>query len=122
MALFSFRTRNPQRDRETDLGRLGQLLGLLRRLQAEIEAEKSGLQARYRQAQDSAAFALEAFENGDGTDLSGKADELALSMRRYQARIAALEKQAAFIRNAETEATTFYDTLKSAAEEMAKAG
>lgn len=122
MALFSFRTRNPQRDRETDLGRLDRLLALYSQLRAEIDAERSGLQARYQQAQDSAAFALEAFENGDGDRLASKADELALAMRRYRTRIAALEGQAAYVQDAEAEARAFYDALVSAEPEEAEAG
>lgn len=111
MPLFDFRARNPQRDRNTDLGRLDRLVKLLRQLRAEVETERSGLAMRYEKAQRSAAFALEAFENGGSKDLSSKADDLALSMRRYHARIAALEEQIAFVDCAETEAKAFYDAL-----------
>ena len=90
MALFGFRTRNPQRDRETDRARFERLLNLFGRLIAEIEAEYDGLKERYGRTQASAAFALDAFENGEGEELSAKADDLALAMRRYQALIAAL--------------------------------
>lgn len=113
MALFRFRTRNPQRDRATDLGRRDRLLQLLDQLHAEIEAERDGLQARYETAQASAAFALEAFENGDGEALSAKADDLSAAMQRYQERMAELESQAAFMKRAETEAKAFFDTLES---------
>ncbi|MFC6489120.1 hypothetical protein [Nitratireductor sp. GCM10026969] len=113
MALLSFRTRNPQRDRATDLGRRDRLLQLLHQLHAEIEAERSGLQARYETAQTSAAFALEAFENGEGEALSAKADDLSTQMQRYQARIAALEGQAAFMRHAEMDAKAFFDAAEN---------
>jgi hypothetical protein len=114
MALFGFRTRNPQRDRETDRARFVRLLKLFRQLLAEIGAEYDGLKGRYEQTQASAAFALDAFVNGDGQELSAKADDLALAMRRYQARIAALERQLAFVRNAEQETRTFHDALAAA--------
>ncbi|WP_265519660.1 hypothetical protein [Nitratireductor luteus] len=111
MPLFDFRARNPQRDRDTDLGRLDRLLQLLRQLRTEVETERSGLAMRYEKAQLSAAFALEAFENGGSQDLSSKADDLALSMRRYHIRIVALEEQIAFVDRAEAEAKAFYDAL-----------
>jgi chromosome segregation ATPase len=111
MALFSFRTREPQRDRETDRARFDKLLKLFQQLLAEIEAERDGLKSRYGQTQASAAFALDAFENGDGEELSAKADDLALAMRRYRVRIAALEGQLAFLQRSETEINAYYDTL-----------
>jgi hypothetical protein len=114
MALFGFRTRNPQRDRETDRARFERLLKLFGRLIAEIEAEFDGLKERYGRTQASAAFALDAFENGEGEELSAKADDLALAMRRYQARIAALERQLDFVRKAETQTRTFCDGLVAA--------
>lgn len=117
MPLFGFRTRNPQRDRDTDLGRLDRLFGLLRQLRAEAEAERSGLEARYEKAQASAAFALEAFDNGGGEELSSKADDLTLSMRRYHGRIANLEKQIAFMERTESEARAFYEALADPARE-----
>lgn len=109
MALFGrFRVRDPQRDRKNDLGRRDRLLEVVRQIGAEIAAERAGLEARYVQAQDRAAFVLEAFENGGGEALSSEADELALAMRRYRARIAALEGQIVFLRKAEAEAAAFY--------------
>ncbi|WP_159588133.1 hypothetical protein [Chelativorans xinjiangense] len=122
MALLSFRTRNPQRDRDTDLGRIDRLVQFLRQLRAEIDAERSGLEARYEKAQTSAAFALEAFENGGSEGLSSKADDLTVAMQRYHARVAALEKQIAFMESAEMDAKAFHDALASADPEKRQGG
>ncbi|MCT7377839.1 hypothetical protein [Chelativorans salis] len=122
MALLSFRTRNPQRDRDTDRGRIDRLLQFLRQLHAEIDAERSGLEARYEKAQTSAAFALEAFENGGGEELASKADNLTVTMQRYHARVAALEKQIAFVEGAEMEARAFHDALSGVDPEKREGG
>lgn len=102
-----FRTRDPQRDRETDLNRLDRLIGLLQQLQAEVDAERSGLESRYSDAQSAAAYALDAFENGDGDDLAARADELSGHMRRYRERIEILGEQEGFLRDVEARILDF---------------
>jgi hypothetical protein len=121
MSLFGFSTRKPQRDRETDLGRFDRLSRHLHELRAEIDAEREGLRKRYREAQASAAFALEVYENGESAALSAKADELCVAMRRYDARIDSLEKQAAFMQGAEADARAFLDSLSIGDEEPVEA-
>lgn len=117
MALFGFWVRNPQRDRETDRGRFDRLSQLFLELQQEIEAERDGLHTRYERAQNSAAFALEAFENGDGGQLALKADTLADAIQRYGERLEALERQIEFMRAAKAEADDFCNTLSVTATE-----
>lgn len=107
MALFNFRTRNPGRDRETDLGRFDKLLALYERMRSEMQRELDGLQRRYSEAQASAAFAMEALENGDGGSLSSKVDDLTSHMERYDVRINALKAQIVFIEQAESRAGAF---------------
>lgn len=109
MARFSFRTRNPQRDQQTDQRRLEGLLHYIRALRDEIEAERQGLNARFQDAQLSAAFAFETFENGEGDDLGAKADEMAVAMRRCEERIAALDRQLAFLRQTEDGAKSGFE-------------
>ena len=111
MALFNFRTRNPGRDRETDLGRFDRLLALYERMRSEMQRELDGLQRRYSEAQTSAAFAMAALENGDGGSLSSKVDDLSRNMERYDVRIEVLKAQIAFIERAENSAGTFLLTL-----------
>lgn len=102
-----FRTRDPRRDRETDLSRLDRLVGLLNQLQAEIDAERAGLADRYNEAQSAAAYALDAFENGDGDELSSRADELGRHTERYRMRIEALKVQEDFLRDTEARIHAF---------------
>lgn len=98
MALFSFRTRNPQRDRETDLGRVSRLSTLLDDLRVEMEREKVGLQDRYETVTMRAAFSQQALENERvGPEVSSEIDDLTETMIRYTKRIASLEKQIEFV-------------------------
>lgn len=102
-----FRTRHPQRDRETDLNRLDRLIGLLQQLQAEAAAERRGLEIRYSDAESAAAYALDAFENGDGDNLAARADELGGHMRRYHERIEILREHEGFLRDVEARILEF---------------
>lgn len=108
MALFGFRTRSPERDRETDMlrfQRLGQALGQIR---AEMESERAGLQNRYESVAATAAFSQEMVEDDRvGADMSSRVEDLTRSMMRYSERLASLEKQIAFIREVEESAASF---------------
>lgn len=115
MSITGIQTRNPERDLKTDLSRLEKLTALLRLLQAEVESESSGLRRRYNEAQDAAGFALDAFENGDGDELSAAADQLGERMRRYQDRVSALETQKAFLEELELKVAEFRVNLSSQA-------
>lgn len=113
MSIAGIQTRNPERDRNTDLARLERLTALLRLLQAEVESESAGLRRRYNEAQDAAAFALDAFENGDGEELSTTADQLGERMRRYQHRVSALGTQKTFLQELEEKVAQFRAGLQN---------
>ena len=66
-SIFGFRARNLARDRQTDLQRFDRLAKLFDQVAAEIEAEKAGLENRYRSTATNAAFLVEAMENGSAS-------------------------------------------------------
>lgn len=111
--MFGFRTRNPERDHQTDLVRFNQLISLIEKLHGEMAGERAGMQTRYRNTEASAAFAMEALENGDGVRLSEKVDELTLDLRRYHARIASLDRQVAFVGSIEQDMKAFLEELSN---------
>jgi uncharacterized coiled-coil protein SlyX len=98
MALFRFQTRNPNRDRETDAGRLQRLNRMLADLRAEMERERNGLRDRYEKVAADAAFSQQALEN-DRVEaaMSSKIDDMTDIMIRYRGRIQSLEKQIGFV-------------------------
>ncbi|UCI07723.1 hypothetical protein [Mesorhizobium sp. B1-1-8] len=73
-SIFGFRSRDPGRDRQTDLQRFDRLAKLFDQIAAEIEAEKTGLENRYRSTAANAAFLVEAVENGSAS--TGKLSEV----------------------------------------------
>ena len=98
MVLFDFRTRDTQRDHQTDMGRLQRLYQLLGVVRAEMEQEKSGLRDRYEKVMADAAFSQQRLEDGrDGAAISSKVDDLTDTMIRYSKRIASLETQIDFV-------------------------
>lgn len=97
MAFLQFKMRNVKRDQETDRVRMKSILDVIALQISEIESEWSGLKERYRHAVDDAAFAFEAFENGDDY-LSHKVDALSDTVSRYTERMTLLEKQATYLR------------------------
>lgn len=108
MALFSFRTRSPERDRETDMLRFQRLDQTLGQIRTELESERAGLQNRYEEVAASAAFSQAALENDRGSeDISSRVEEFTQSMMRYSERIASLERQIAFIRDLEENVSSF---------------
>ncbi|RWB99619.1 MAG: hypothetical protein EOQ56_18240 [Mesorhizobium sp.] len=93
-SIFGFRSRDPARDRQTDISRLDRLAKLLDQIAAEIEAEKNGLENRYRTKATNAAFLVEAMENGAASSSrSSEVGELTKSILNYERRIAALARQ-----------------------------
>ncbi|CAH2398347.1 hypothetical protein [Mesorhizobium escarrei] len=93
-SIFGFRSRDPARDRQTDVSRLDRLAKLLDQIAAEIEAEKNGLENRYRTKATNAAFLVEAMENGAASSSrSSEVSELTKSILNYERRIAALARQ-----------------------------
>jgi small-conductance mechanosensitive channel len=92
--IFGFRSRDPARDRQTDISRLDRLAKLLDQIAAEVEAEKNGLENRYRTKATNAAFLVEAMENGAASSSrSSEVSELTKSILNYERRIAALARQ-----------------------------
>ena len=98
MALFRFQIRNPNRDRETDAGRLQRLHRTLDEFRLEIERERNGLRDRYEKVAADAAFSYQALEN-DCVEASmlSKIDDMTDTMIRYSGRIQSLEKQIGFV-------------------------
>jgi hypothetical protein len=98
MALFRFQTRNPNRDRETDAGRLLRLQRLLGDIRGELVRERDGLRDRYEKVAADAAFSQQALENdrtGAGTSL--KIADMTETMIRYRKRMQTLEKHIGFV-------------------------
>jgi len=98
MGLFRFQVRNPNRDRDTDAGRLQRLHRMLDELRVEIERERNGLRDRYEKLAADAAFSYQAMEN-DGVEasMSSKIDDMTDTMIRYSGRIQALDRQIGFV-------------------------
>ncbi|TPM36160.1 hypothetical protein [Mesorhizobium sp. B2-3-4] len=98
-SIFGFRSRDPARDRQTDVARLDRLARLFEQIAAEIDAEKTGLEARYRKEATNAAFLVEAMENGSASDRrSSEVDALTQSILNTERRIAALSRQGGAMR------------------------
>ncbi|RJT42798.1 hypothetical protein D3227_01885 [Mesorhizobium waimense] len=93
-SIFGFRSRDPARDRQTDLQRFDRLARLLDQIATEIEVEKTGLENRYRSKATNAAFLVEAMENGSAsTSKVSEVSELTTSILNCERRIAALARQ-----------------------------
>lgn len=93
-SIFGFRSRDPARDRQTDIARLDRLSKLFDQIAAEVEAEKCGLENRYRTKTANAAFLVEAMENGAASSgSSAEVSELTKSILNSERRIAALARQ-----------------------------
>jgi hypothetical protein len=113
MAGFGIQTRNADRDIETDKLRLDRLGTMLGQLQQEIENERAGLRGRFEQAQTSAAYALDAAENGERSTLSDEAEALGLQMKRYQDRLTALIERERFLRDMARTVSDYKNTIAS---------
>ncbi|MBZ9881681.1 MULTISPECIES: hypothetical protein [unclassified Mesorhizobium] len=98
-SIFSFRSRDPARDRQTDLQRFDRLAKLFDQIAAEIEAEKIGLENRYKSTAANAAFLVEAMENGSASASKGS-DVAAMtkSILNCERRIAELVRQKGLVK------------------------
>ncbi|MGC4024068.1 MAG: hypothetical protein QM744_02170 [Mesorhizobium sp.] len=65
---FSFRIRNPQRDKQTDADRFKHLATVIDETIAEIASEQDGLDRRYKSSQSDAALLMMASDNDDVTE------------------------------------------------------
>lgn len=93
-SIFGFRSRDPARDRQADVSRLDRLAKLFEQIASEIEAERVGLENRYRTTSTNAAFLVEAMENGSASDRrSSEVSALTTSILNCERRIAALSRQ-----------------------------
>jgi hypothetical protein len=97
MAFFRFRTRSPERDRDTDVGRLQRLRQSLADIRAEMEREKNGLRDRYEKVMANAAFSQQLVEDErGGSGMSSTVDDMTGTMIRNTKRLAALQAQVDF--------------------------
>lgn len=117
MRLFAFRTRRPERDRETDSERMRSLLAFLGELSTTIDRERNGLRNRLDRVRGNAAFSLEAWENGGGDVMSAKADAMTAAIKRCSERLAVLEGQAAFLMGLRNLTFSFADQAKTCKEQ-----
>ncbi|TPK97102.1 MULTISPECIES: hypothetical protein [unclassified Mesorhizobium] len=98
-SIFGFRSRDPARDRQTDLQRLDRLAKLFDQIAAEIEAEKTGLENRYRSTAANAAFLVEAMENGSvSTSKDSDVSAMTNSILNCERRIAELVRQKGLVK------------------------
>jgi hypothetical protein len=98
MALFRFRTRSSQRDRDTDIERLRRLQQSIVDMRAEMERKRNGLRDRYDRVTADAAFSQQRLEDGRGGDgASSKIDGMTGAMIRYTKRMASLQSQINFV-------------------------
>ncbi|WP_315925088.1 hypothetical protein [Mesorhizobium sp. SP-1A] len=104
---FAFITRNSARDSETDCARFSRLAAMLDDLLEEVEAERAGLYAGYRQVAGNTAFSLEEYEVEQLEALSARADELTAELIACSKRLQSLEEQAGFIEKLRGEVLAF---------------
>lgn len=91
---MGFRTRNPDRDRDTDRERFGRMLSAIESTRAAIAAEREGLQRRYKAVSNDAGFLDNAIDNGETSpENAAKIDQMATTMINYERRVADLSRQ-----------------------------
>lgn len=119
-AIFGFKTRSPDRDRETDKVRFEQLSQVLVRLAAEIDSEGTGIRNRYESVSANAAFLAEAVDNDAASPQRiAEMDQMTKSIKGCRRRIDALEAQAAFIDRLRHLVDTFVVDGRGTDEELA---
>ncbi|WP_136617484.1 MULTISPECIES: hypothetical protein [Mesorhizobium] len=109
-SIFGFRSRDPARDRQADVSRLDRLAKLFEQIATEIEAERAGLENRYRTTATNAAFLVEAMENGSASDRrSSEVSALTTSILNCERRIAALSRQDGMMKELRHSLDTVFD-------------
>lgn len=99
-SIFGFRTRSAERDDATDAARLSRMQALIAEVAAEIEAERAGLERRYRREVADAGFLAEAIENDEVSPRSAsRIEQLTSSLLRGERRLTTLSNQLAFTRD-----------------------
>jgi len=92
-AVFGFKVRRPERDQETDRLRHKRLMTLIDDIAAEIDAERTGLEGRYKVVSADAAFLMEAIENAESPRHSkSRMNQLVDANRAYSARLSTLSR------------------------------
>ncbi|RVC25082.1 hypothetical protein EN879_07565 [Mesorhizobium sp. M7A.F.Ca.AU.002.02.1.1] len=115
-SIFGFRSRDPARDRQADVSRLDRLAKLFEQIAAEIEAERTGLENRYRTTSTNAACLVEAMENGSASDKrSSEVSALTQSILNCERRIAALSRQDGMMKELRHSLDTVFDEDASSA-------
>ena len=96
--MLGFRTRSADRDRQTDISRIGKLRQALLDVETELAKEETGLRRRYETASTDAAFSQQVYEDGRGdAGISSRIDGLTSTLINYSRRISELDRQKAFI-------------------------
>ncbi|TGQ65565.1 MAG: hypothetical protein E5V49_08635 [Mesorhizobium sp.] len=114
-SIFGFRSRDPARDRQTDIARFDRLAKLFQQIAVEIEAERTGLESRYRKEATNAAFLVESIENGSSSDRrSSEVGALTQSILNCERRIAALSRQDGMMRELRHSLDTVFDDNSAA--------
>jgi len=117
-SIFAFRTRSPDRDRQTDEARFGQLSRTLDELAAGIEAERTGIRNRYEAVSANAAFLVEAMDNSAVSVLRvGEMDQLTESLKACLRRIEVLARQKEFVSGLRHSLDIFVDDGRETDEE-----
>jgi hypothetical protein len=107
MALFRFKTRNPDRDRQTDKDRADRLGALLNQLTIEVEQERVGLRKRLDIQRMDAGFLDESLGNGDAPGIATKRlENLTEAVLQGENRLEVLKNKAAILADLKTRAET----------------
>lgn len=109
MTIFSFRSRTGQRDLRTDHERFGRLLSVLDRLSDEVEHERTGLRRRYAEAETSAAFAQQSFEDGGDMAVVPVIDASTETLMHCHGRLSLLDRQLALVGQLRQRVVAFLD-------------
>jgi len=109
-SLFGFKTRSPERDRDTDRERLARLSAFLGEMADQIAAERTGLERRYREASTNAGFLADAMENEEvSAGSSHRLDAMTDDMLNYERRLAALSRQIGVVEDLRARAQALLD-------------
>ncbi|WEX08168.1 hypothetical protein [Chelativorans sp. AA-79] len=97
-SLFGFRTRSPDRDRDTDRERHMRLDGVMQEIALQMLAERTGLERRYRESSANAGFLVDAMDNDEAASgSSARLDAMTDDLINCERRLAALSRQMALM-------------------------
>jgi len=121
-SVFRFRTRSPERDRQTDTARFGRIQEVLEEISDEMGREKTGFEKRYGSVAADAAFLFEAMENEAGSAKdSNRIADLTNTLQACERRIAFLKKQILFMEECRKIMRQFVEDNEIEVEQPAKA-